>query len=140
MFVVVLLLIYFSWKMFDKDEISDAKNNLILGNCNFNVEIVDTPELRRKGLSGRKELCDKCGMLFEFAQKGKYGFWMKGMLFPIDLIWLRDDKVVGWKKNFSEKSRETIFPPEPINQVLEINAGKIEKCGIKKGDSLKKNF
>ena len=120
------------------EKIISAKGNkkIKLGKCQFAVDLAINPQSRQKGLSGRKKLCDKCGMFFEFSQKGGYGFWMKGMLFPIDLIWFQDDKVVGWKKNFSEKSRETIFPPEPINQVLEINAGGIEKCGIKIGDKI----
>ncbi len=121
------------------EKIISAKGNkkIKLGKCRFAVEFAINPQSRQKGLSGRKKLCNKCGMFFEFSQKGRYGFWMKGMLFPIDLIWLQDDKVVGWKKNFSEKSHETIFPPEPINQVLEINAGKVEKCGIKIGEYLR---
>ncbi len=111
---------------------------IVVGDCRFNIEIAETPKVRRKGLSDRNSLCVDCGMFFKFSREGKYGFWMKDMRFPIDLLWLKDEEVVGFEKDFSEKSRRTVFPSKPINQVLELNAGKIDKCKIKIGDYLKK--
>lgn len=129
-------------KLKEKFDIGRATLNrdkiIFIGDCKFDIEIVKTPDARRKGLSNRNNLCVDCGMFFKFFQEGAYGFWMKDMRFPIDLIWLKNGRVVGFVKNFSEISKKTITPPELINQVLELNAGKIDRCNIKIGDYLKK--
>jgi len=39
-------------------------------------------------------LTENQGMLFVFEQPYRYGFWMKGMKFPIDIIWLDSNGVV----------------------------------------------
>ena len=53
-------------------------------------ELADTSSERTKGLSYRTEI-PKEGMLFIFPNKGIQGFWMKDMLFPIDILWLTDE-------------------------------------------------
>ncbi len=110
------------------------KNNIkdiMVGECVFRVEIVDTPDKIKKGLAERNKLCDNCGMLFSFIGKKERPFWMKGMKFPLDIIWLADDKVIWVEKNISHLDQETIWhPPVLANNVLEINAGQAEKCRI----------
>ncbi|HRN96003.1 MAG TPA: DUF192 domain-containing protein [Candidatus Levybacteria bacterium] len=54
---------------------------------------------RMEGLSNRRSLNEKTGMLFVFEEKKPYGFWMKNMNFPLDIIYLDDGKVVDIKKN-----------------------------------------
>ncbi len=142
--VLMSLLFLFSIIFIFKNKTKNRQNlqrHLIVsaGNCRFTVEVADNFKSRKRGLSERNELCDNCGMFFSFLKTGMYGFWMKKMLFPIDLIWLRDDVIVGFKKNFSKNSKEIIYPPQKINRVLEINSGKIEKCNILIGDSLRIN-
>src|SRR5882672_5260542 len=52
----------------------------------------DTDALRTLGLSGHSPLAADEGMLFIFPAPGEYGFWMKDMLFPLDLVWIAADK------------------------------------------------
>ncbi|HFC76877.1 MAG TPA: DUF192 domain-containing protein [Candidatus Moranbacteria bacterium] len=117
-----------------------AKNKkdltLEVGKCKFYIETAMTAKERRKGLSEREKICEHCGMFFQFSKIGRYGFWMKNMLFPIDLVWITNGKVVDLKEHFSENSQETIFSSVPMNQVLEINSGKIKECKIKIGDKI----
>ena len=54
----------------------------------FIVEIADTEEERRKGLMFREALCEECGMLFVFDHPQKYGFWMKNVKIPLDIIFI----------------------------------------------------
>lgn len=92
---------------------------------------------RERGLSGRKDLCKKCAMIFNFKKKGKYSFWMKDMNFDLDIIWIADEKVVYIKKNFSHESSEIVQPGILVDKVVEINAGLADRYGFKIGDEVK---
>lgn len=102
------------------------------------VEVVDTKEKREKGLSGRTELPGDTGMLFVFDEKDKTpGFWMKGMLIPIDIIWIRNGLVVKIDKNVPPPSAGTddsalpiYFPGQTIDHVLEVAGGYSDSNGI----------
>ena len=54
------------------------------------AQVLDTPELRTKGLSGILFLPVYEGRWFVFDEAGMYGFWMKDMNFPIDIVWVDD--------------------------------------------------
>ena len=81
-------------------------------------------------------------MLFEFAEPDFYGFWMKDMNYPIDIIWLSDDfRVVFIKENASPASYpETFMPSAPARYVLETAAGFSEKNNLKIGDKASFSF
>lgn len=108
-----------------------------IGEITFEVEIADTPALRAKGLSGRDYLPSESGMLFIFPYSAIEKFWMKGMEFPIDIIWIKEDVVVGMVIGAEPEAGPdyTIYSsPEAVDKVLEINAGLVQKLGIKVGD------
>lgn len=107
-----------------------------IGNAVFEVEIAETPAKQAIGLSGQPGLPENKGMLFSFRNAGSYGFWMKGMRFPLDILWIAGNKVVGIEKNIPADSAASYYPPEPVDKVLEINAGLADKLGIKTGDSV----
>jgi uncharacterized membrane protein (UPF0127 family) len=112
-----------------------------IDNIDINVEVVNTEADREKGLSGRSSLGEKNGMLFSFEQKHISAiFWMKGMLFPLDIVWISDGKVVKIDKNapspkegISDREMPTYSPGTLIDYVLEVNAGSADKNGIKVG-------
>jgi uncharacterized membrane protein (UPF0127 family) len=58
------------------------------------ADVAFTDEQRTKGLDIKNNLTEKQGMLFVFQQPGRYGFWMIGMKFPIDIIWLDSNGTV----------------------------------------------
>lgn len=107
----------------------------------FNLIIAKNESDRQKGLSGRKSLDANQGMLFIFDHPDRYGFWMKEMLFPIDIIYINKDKVVYVVKNApagGQLQNLTIYrPDEPANYVLEVNAGTSDKLKIQKGTTVK---
>jgi uncharacterized protein len=109
-----------------------------LGGKTFTVEIADTPVLQQMGLSGHKPLADDEGMIFIFPSPGKYNFWMKDMLFPIDIIWISSKgKVVGFEKSLSPDTYPKTFGPDALSQyVLEVSAGQVEKLNLKIGDKI----
>lgn len=110
-----------------------------IGAAVFNVEIADTVASRIQGLSGRDGLASNEGMLFLFPVSMTQGFWMKGMKFPLDIIWIGDNKVVGMVLDAEPEAgpEYTIYKsPEPVDKVLEINAGQAVRSGIRVGDAL----
>lgn len=120
-------------------------NKILINNQKFFVQIVSKPEDLVKGLSGREKLKENEGMLFVFEDLGNQGFWMKDMKFPIDIIWIKDNAIVGFQKNIdpqigaSESELKIYYPPENINKVLEVSSGVVNKYGFKIGDSISYN-
>ena len=66
------------------------------------VEVSDTPAKRQQGLSDRPRLKPGWGMLFVFERSGRHDFWMKDMNFPIDILWLRNSRVVYVAEKIAE--------------------------------------
>lgn len=98
--------------------------------------IADTPELREKGLSGRASIDVGEAMLFIFEKSARNYFWMKDMLFSIDIVWLdTDKKVIHIEKNVSPGSFPKSFGPnEDSKYVLEFKEGVTESIGLEVGD------
>lgn len=102
------------------------------------AEVVDTIQSRELGLSWRRGMKDDHGMLFIFPFPGKYGFWMKDMRFPIDMIWINKQGVVV---HIVENASPEDFPKQYVNgpdalYVLELNANKAREYGIYLGVKL----
>ncbi|MEI8103478.1 MAG: DUF192 domain-containing protein [Candidatus Moraniibacteriota bacterium] len=97
------------------------------------VERADTVATQEEGLGGRDSLCADCGMLFDFAKPYRYAFWMKGMRFSLDIVWIADSRVVYIQKNIPAGSKDIFTPPVEANQILEINAGKADEWGLEIG-------
>lgn len=120
-----------------------SKKEIIVAGKTLEVELADTEEKRAKGLSNRNILGPNEGMLFIFASKDVVpSFWMKDMTFPIDIIWINDDKIAEIDKvaeiqaNVSDAKLKLYTPAKAVDYVLEVNAGFCNKYGIKVGDSV----
>ncbi|HEY9480689.1 MAG TPA: DUF192 domain-containing protein [Candidatus Paceibacterota bacterium] len=112
-----------------------ARTQVSLGGARYDALVSDTEALRARGLSGRPHLEDGQAMLFIFPNEGDWGFWMKDMLFPIDMIWIDNDlRVVTVKANAQPSSYPDVFyPTAPARYVLEISAGDAAKFDIGPG-------
>lgn len=123
--------------------INSPTNQIKIGEVLINVEIAETQSARTNGLSGREQLATFSGMLFVFDSSKKYQFWMKGMKFPIDMIFINDGKVVDFltevpvaKKDTSDADLPRYQPTVPIDMLLETNAGFIQNNNILKGETI----
>ncbi len=117
--------------------------SLQINDAKLQVEVADTPTKRSKGLGGRASLGENEGMLFAFDKEDKYPFWMKGLSFPLDFVWIKGTEVVDISENIqppvsgqSDASLPIIAPKVPVDKVLEVNAGVIKKFNIKVGDTV----
>lgn len=120
---------------------------VVIGNNVFAAEVASTPRARAQGLSGRTALPEKNGMLFRFEKASNYGFWMKGMVIPIDIIWISNGKVVDIEENVPvpklgtpERSLPIYRPDLPAEFVLELGAGSVLSRGIRIGNSVQISF
>lgn len=108
------------------------------------TEIADTKDKRSLGLGGRSSLPADAGMLFIMEQKAKPTFWMKGMLIPLDFMWIDGNTVVDILQNVqppvagqSDSSLQLYSPITSIDRVLEVNAGYVATHNIKVGDVIR---
>ncbi|MFA6428974.1 MAG: DUF192 domain-containing protein [Patescibacteria group bacterium] len=104
------------------------------------VEIVRTDAARERGLSGRDHLASDQGMLFIFDEPSIRQFWMKDMRFPLDLVWLRQGRVVDVVSLSPPRTIQEIPEAhtsiEPVDRVLELNLGEANNRGIVVGSFL----
>jgi uncharacterized protein len=113
-----------------------------IGNHSFKVTVASSQKEKEIGLSETKSLSQDQGMIFIFEKPDYYSFWMKNMKFPIDIIYINNDKIVTIKNNAQPPKNNTenltiYTPTEPADKVLEIQAGFSQKYNFKNGDSLK---
>src|SRR3989344_6338941 len=135
--LVVLYLAFFggSFPFFSEGV---AKETLFIERVPVKVDIVDTEEKRMLGLGGHPSLPANQGMLFVFDTVASHGIWMKGMQFPIDIIWIGEDlHIVDIAQNIQPDSFPKIFYPHAnARYVLEVNALFVEARDIQKGDAV----
>ncbi len=138
--------------------LSGCKQSLSLGKAKFDdhqiitasvgnatklkLEVVNTTQSIGQGLSGRDEL-GVDGMLFIFNQPTTPQFWMKEMEFDLDLIWIKDMRVVEIIEEISAPNLDTpanqlpIYgPSQLVDMVLEVEAGSVQKWKLRIGDEV----
>ena len=138
--VVWLVAVFVIQRILNKEMAGLKTVQLEINGSKIEAEVADTFFSRMRGLSGRENLGENKGMLFVFDSPAVQSFWMKGMKFPIDIIWINNDEVVGFAENAPTPDGLNIpsfSPPSAVDKVLELNAGSVQRIGIKKGDEIK---
>ncbi len=118
-------------------ELSPAGNPILslqVGRQVIKAEVVSTPEKLFLGLGGRTELPWGTGMLFLMPQTGVQQFCMRGMLVPIDIIWIRQQQIIGFTHHLQPGDPGTFTSPGPADQVLEVPAGFVQATGLQPGE------
>lgn len=110
-----------------------------INNTRINLEIAQTDVEKTKGLGFRDSLAQDTGMLFVYDQPLRYSFWMEGMRFALDFLWIENNKVEDLHENIlppiqTNNSPSIITPKSPVRYILEVNAGFIKAHTIKIGD------
>ncbi|MDA1188119.1 MAG: DUF192 domain-containing protein [Chloroflexi bacterium] len=109
-----------------------------VGGAGFGVEVADELHERTNGLSGRPGLPEDGGMLFVFESGVASSFWMKGMEFPLDFIWISADcRVVDFHQRVQpsapgalDSELESYASNAEAAFNLEVNAGLVERLGL----------
>ena len=111
----------------------------IIRNQTIILELAVTPKEKERGLGYRDRLEQNHGMLFIYDHKERYSFWMKGMRFPLDMIWIDGSTVVDISPNVplaTDDKPNIRQSAVPVDKVLELNAGSARELGITVGDQI----
>ncbi len=111
---------------------------LIAGRVSLTVELARTTMEQIRGLSGRPGLAPSHGMLFVYNRPQPVSIWMKDMRFPLDIVWIRDGRIVKIEKHAPPL---TPVGPERIytataDLVLEVPAGFADRQRVRVGDTV----
>ena len=135
LFIFAILLI------FSATACHSAPERICLKDACFSVDVMRTDAERTQGLMFRKGLDQGQGMFFVFDAEDIYPFWMKNMLFAIDIVWLdKEKRVVYAAANVPPCVTDpcpVYKPSAPAMYVLEIPAGDVARYSIKPGDRLR---
>jgi uncharacterized protein len=138
---IIILIAFGAFIFFQFSRAGIPTSKATIGEHTFLVSVARTPEELQKGLSDRNSLPQDQGMLFIFEQAGDQSFWMKDMNFPIDIIFINNDRIVSISKNAQPVENNVNLPlyssSQPADKVLEINAGLSDEYGFKVGDQVK---
>jgi uncharacterized membrane protein (UPF0127 family) len=106
----------------------------------LHVEVAQTPDERGRGLGFRDALAEDSGMLFDLGRTRVPGFWMKGMRFALDMVWIDESmRIVGVTEDVQpepgvEDAQLRRYSPDgPVRYVLELNAGAAQRLGLEAG-------
>lgn len=115
------------------------------------LEVARTPREHALGVSEWEEMYhvsdspDKAqerGMLFEFEGLTVPSFWMKGVDFPLDIIWLKGNTIVDITERaqpqpgIPEEELELYLPATEVNRVIEVRGGFADAYGIEIGQTV----
>ena len=75
-------------------------------------------------------------MLFVYSDHSARTFWMKGMRFPIDIIWIDRGRVRGIERSVPvpQGTLPLYSSGGPADHVLEVPAGWARRHGTRRGD------
>ena len=106
----------------------------------FSLFLAKTSQEQEVGLAKYNKIEQNQGMLFLFAKDDNYSFWMKNMKFPIDIIFIENNKVVDVFQNVPVSTNDNLpvyTTKTKANKVLEINASLAKKYNIKIGTEVR---
>lgn len=120
----VLLAVGFIWATS-----SERVRTFSVGGMVLEGRIANSSGEWQQGLSGTKPelpLANKT-MLFIFPQRMVRTFWMKDMLFPLDIYWFAGEDLVGVSRGVEPpragEEPVTVVSEGPVDRVLEVPAG-----------------
>jgi uncharacterized protein len=116
-------------------------SRIVINNTTISLEAANTPREQEIGLMFRTSMPADRGMVFNFPSATPANFWMKNTLIPLDIIFLRGDKIMNIQANVPPCKADPCPGYGPagdvlIDRVIELNAGQAKKLGLKVGDRL----
>ncbi|MBI4993999.1 DUF192 domain-containing protein [Candidatus Wolfebacteria bacterium] len=107
-----------------KTQFTDNSEKIVLNidGRDYTLFTARTTMERTRGLSGIKELKGSDGMIFYFDWPQKISFWNKNTYLDLDLVWMKDGKVVGRDFLPSEDKTGLVVKdsPQEIDWVVEL--------------------
>lgn len=138
-FCIAGVIIFLNVRKVELSNISSA--TIKINNTTLNVIYARTEQEKTKGLGYRDSLEKDTGMLFVYPKPQIWTFWMQGMRFPLDFLWIEKNQVADITENVPPPSQTNnqpvvVQPKVPVSLILEVNAGWIKEHNIKIGDKI----
>ena len=102
------------------------------------LEVARTPQQQSRGLMGRPPLPPLRGMWFPYTEPMVLKFWMHQTPAPLDMLFLRDGRVIAVEANATPCPRlpcRSYGPDEPADGVVELAAGEAQRLGLRVGSA-----
>ncbi len=97
----------------------------------FDIYLALNFDQQRRGLMFVRKMPENTGMLFVYEDSDMHSMWMKNTYIPLDMVFARADgsvsSVIHDTQPLSLTSQGSI---EPVNYVLELNAGTARRLKI----------
>jgi uncharacterized protein len=120
--------------------LSTSVGKISINGTELSVRIAEHVLAQKKGLGGyTEESLQEDGMLFVFSDDEVRTFWMKGMKMDLDILWIRDGKIVAIDRTVqapysrADEPERATSSPLLVDMVLELPAGKAEEYGLLEG-------
>lgn len=107
------------------------------------LEVAKTAYEQAMGLMYRVDLPANRGMLFPFDPPRRVSFWMKNVQIPLDMVFIKNGKVVAIAANVppcTVLECPLYGPPQLVDQVLELQGGRAAELNLKVGDTIDFKF
>ena len=107
-----------------------------IGSMPFTLEVADSFAKRERGLMQRDSMPEGHGMLFVFEDETDRAFWMKNTRIPLDILYIATDGKIVSLKTMRPYDLSQVPSDGPAKYAIELNAGMIQKTGVKVGEIL----
>lgn len=97
----------------------------------FDIYLAVDRKQQMRGLMHVRHMPEFTGMLFVYRDENIHSMWMKNTFIPLDMLFIRADGTVSSiETDTVPQSLKSVSSIEPVNFVLELNAGVSEKLHI----------
>ena len=142
--IITTTIVLQNHKPLAQPQTSDRYNKILTINGHIlYIDIARSTAEMMQGLSGRPSMDVNQGMLFDFRPQPPQvrTFWMKGMDFGLDFIWINKGTIVDITANVPPPQSDSnnlpsYKPSAAVDEVLEVNAGWAGKNNVKVGDQI----
>lgn len=109
-----------------------------LGGQTVFASVASTTEARTLGLSYTSALPADVVKVFIFDTDEQWSFWMKGMAYPIDMVWVTASGTIAHIETSvtPESYPKSFTPPLPARYVIETVPGLFATVALKVGDTI----
>lgn len=109
--------------------------NVLVAGHSLVAEVPVTFPERHRGLSGRTRLEPDRAMLFYCRPPQVIKMHMRGMHISLDFLWVASGRVIGVTPDVppAPQAPRNIYPPGPVDLVLEVPAGWAQAHGVGPG-------
>ena len=116
-------------------EFGQAKVNM--AGQTYTLELASNDTQRARGLMYRTELCNSCGMLFDFGRARHVGMWMKNTNIALDVAYLNANGKIINIEQMQPLSLQSHYSDGPVKFAIEMNLGWFAKQGLQAGDKVR---